>query len=1116
SNFVTFAPQSTSTPTEVIVRNSTYKAVPDASKISFDGNTTVTGQADAVPANATVNAYLNNGGTIASVGQATAAADGSFSLTITNAGNNKSVYLTHTTPYALKSITTKESGYTRVDASSYSKPSVMNIGDLRLNDSNGMLANLGYTGTIEGVVTSANRLLGSEKTSFYLQDASGGIEVIGGNDMSSAVQVGNKVRVAGKVVFTAGTTQFAATSVTDLSQTATTTPASTPVSALGSFATAEPLEGKLVSVRGKVTNIPSTGPDYGVTISDDNGKLAIVKILSTTGIDVSSAVTLGETYTFIGIVAQSKVNAPYTSGYSILPRTAADIRGDLQFNHVPLTKAYTDTDVSFKATAKYADSVTLYYKNEGDASYTSIAMASADKLNYNAKIAKANVTGTKLYYYIVAQAGTDQTLTSGDSNTPNSVDVVEDKDGPAYANETPANHESVESYHPTISVDLDDPNGVDLSAVSVAIDAKDFTAKATLSATQIKLVLTSDDDLAVGTHTVSITTKDMLGNTSTDTWTFDIAERFTGGNHYRGTTHNHTNISHDAAGDPEDALKAAIAHNYDYFAFSDHSHDIDSSLVGKDTVDHNGMPERTGGSDWQKTKDLAKAYTKDGKFVVFPAFEITSTTWGHSNVFGTTNFIDRIQDGGKYQNLQNYYAWTLTYDNIVAQFNHPAMSANAFDNFIPYDKNVDKLFTMLEVGNGSGHYSYANAETKFFSALDLGWHVAPTYGEDNHDATWGQTKKRTVIVAKDLSQESLLDAMKKMHVYFSEDPQFQLDVLANGYYMGATVDSKSLNFNITGTTPNTSDAVQKVELITNGGRVVDTYTPTGNESAFNWKPSFTVMGGQQWFVVRVTQKDGDRIYSAPIWTPADPLAVTVNGMNIVEGAAVAGIPITLKAGIANQGTINVSNLTAHFYYDSIDAQHLIGDANIASLASNKSADASVVWSNPIAGDHKIMVVLQAGDGNDLGNNKFEQTITVKAPLGIKVMIDATHNNENTTADTGTYTDNMKTFSLTLKQQGYTVVENKTTLSDQLLSDVKVLVVTHPSTQYLASEIAVLKTFVNNGGSLLLTDKSNFGGMTQNLNSLLSGIGSSILVNNDGVFDETASGNFWSNPLTSNF
>ena len=62
---------------------------------------------------------------------------------------------------------------------------------------------------------------------------------------------------------------------------------------------------------------------------------------------------------------------------------------------------------------------------------------------------------------------------------------------------------------------------------------------------------------------------------------------------------------------------------------------------------------------------------------------------------------------------------------------------------------------MLEVGNGSGHYGYANAEKKFFSVLDLGWHVAPTYGEDNHEGTWGQTRARTVIVADDLSQESL-------------------------------------------------------------------------------------------------------------------------------------------------------------------------------------------------------------------------------------------------------------------------------------------------------------------------------------------------------------------------
>ena len=40
--------------------------------------------------------------------------------------------------------------------------------------------------------------------------------------------------------------------------------------------------------------------------------------------------------------------------------------------------------------------------------------------------------------------------------------------------------------------------------------------------------------------------------------------------------------------------------------------------------------------------------------------------------------------------------------------------------------------------------------------------------------------------------------MRNMRVYMEEDPNFTLDVLANGYYMGSTVDSKKLNFTISG------------------------------------------------------------------------------------------------------------------------------------------------------------------------------------------------------------------------------------------------------------------------------------------------------------------------------
>nr|WP_275900736.1 S-layer homology domain-containing protein [Paenibacillus periandrae] len=1129
-DFVMNAPSSPSKPDEVVIHNSKFMLSPDSSKITFaqaGGTASVTGAANAVPSSATVKAYLYNGGTVSYVQQATASANGSFTLSFSDPGSSQSVYVTHTDSSELISM---ESNYARVNVTGY--PSgITPIDQLRANDANGFPINLGYTATIEGVATSNNNALGNEKTNFYMQDATGGINIVDGKAPTAAIQAGNKFKIDGRVVFTAGTTRFVPTTITYVGPDQTPAPQAIELKSLSSYATAEPLEGKLVKISGTVTNIPASGPDYDISISDDAGNLSIIRILGTSGIDVSKgAIEQGDSYTFMGIVGQSKSVSPFTSGYYVLPRSAADIKGELQFTHTPLTKAYIGIDVSFTAAAKNADSVTLYYKGTTDPTFSPIIMSSADGINYNGKIPQASVPDNKLLYYIEAK-GNGKTLSSGDVNAPISIDVVEDKDGPEYSNASPANGDSIDTGHPIISVTLDDPNGVNTASVSMKIDGNDFTSKAVISERMIKLTLTADEDLAVGIHTVVVSAKDKLGNLSTYSWSFEVLQRFTGGNHYRGTTHNHTNISHDADGAPEDALKAAEKYQYDWFAFSDHSHDIDSSLVGKDSVDHNGMKERTGGSNWQLTKDLANRYTKNGSFVVFPAFEMTSTTWGHSNVFGTNNFIDRVEEGGTYQDLKNYYSWVLTYDNIVAQFNHPAMSANAFANFIPYDKKVDKLFTMLEVGNGSGKYSYANAQDKFFNALDLGWHVAPTYGEDNHDATWGQTKNRTVIVANDLSQESLLDAMKKMRVYMTEDPNFKLDVLANGYYMGSTVDSKSLDFNITGSDPvwessadpkysylktATNDNISKVELITNGGRVVDSYTPTSDSTAFNWKPSFTVLGGQQWFVVKVTQKDGDRIYSAPIWSVAQDLAVQVSNVDAVDGAFIGGVPADIKAGISNQGSINVSNLVAHFYYDSIDSQHFIGDATIDSLPANTSGSASVKWSNPIAGDHKVIIVLEAKDGHDLGNNKFEQQFTIKAPLGKIIMIDATHQNENTTLDAGTYKDNLKLFTVMMRKQGYTVLENTAPISDQVLSNVNVLMVTHPASAYTTNEITAINKYMTNGGSLLLTEKSNFGGSNQNSNSLLTGIGSSIQVNNDGVFDESKEGNFWSTPLTSNF
>jgi len=1131
-DFVMNIPMSTNDPKEIVIRNSTFMAMPDASRINFtdaSGTATVTGAAGSVPANATVRVHVSdNQGIIPNlteVGTAVADASGAFTLNFANTGNAQSVFVTHADP-----ASASESAYARIDLSP-DPGAVLPIGDLRAVDSNGMPLHIGYRTVIEGVATTANQALGEEPANFHLQDPTGGINVIGGKDPSALgagtpVVPGKKFKVSGYPVLAAGTLQFVAQSIDYTGDDAVPAPANISLADLSDMTKAEPQEGKLVAVSGKLTNIPALGPDYDLTVSDDDGNSAIVRILGKTGIDVQQ-LGLGESFRFIGILAQSKRNAPYDDGYVVLPRTSADVRGELQLSHQPLEKAYIGFDVHFRAQAKYADEVAVYYKAESDPAYKSVLMTTADGQNYNGKIPKANVPEGKFYYYIEASTLDGQKKNVGSSAQPFEVPVVPDTDGPSYFNEVPRNGSEVETAHPVISVEMEDPNGVNTSTVRILIDGADFTAKAQISESRVELALDPADDLSVGEHTVTVSAEDGIGNASSFSWKFRVAERFTGGNHYYGTTHNHTNISHDATGDPEDALIAARFYNYDWFAFSDHSHDIDPEVRGTDIVQHKGMPERTGGAEWQLTKQLSDQYTKDGEFVVFPAFEMTSTTWGHSNVFGADNFIDRVQNGGIYQDLSNYYAWVLTYEDIVAQFNHPTWGGSKpFNGFLPYHRGLDELFTMLEVGNGSGHYSYANAEKVYFQALDLGWHLAPTYGEDNHDATWGQTKKRTVIVAKELTKDALLDAMRKMRVYMTEDPNFRLDVLASGWYMGSTTDTKTLRFDIRGEDPvweeksdpkyaylsqQTNDYIDRVELITNGGVVVDSYKPSGNVTAFSWNPEFTVVGGQQWFVVRVTQKDGDRIYSAPIWSPMEQLAVKVTHLDVLEGGLVGGVPATLEAGVGNMGLIDVSDIRVDFYYDQVDNDHLIGSVDIALLEVNETENVSVVWNNPVPGDRKIIVKLSSASVN-LGDNRFEQVFRVKEPLGKTILIDASRNNENTGTDTGSYKDNLKLFTSQMRQAGYIVEENTQPITSDLLQDVDILYISFPASHYTQAEIEAIGEFVAEGGGLFLAAKSRYDKNNDRQNPLLAGIGSVIRINKDEVNDETTEGNFWSNPL----
>lgn len=1077
------------------------------------GKGSLIGNAGAAVANSVMNVYSDANKT-QNLATKDAGTKGEFSLAFENAP--ATVYVTQTTSSS-KGIMLESNP---VGIEKAALETVTPIKDVKVTDEKGILTNLNSFFTIEGVVTVQNGVLGTQKNNYYIQDETGGINVFGSFDSGLSIQRGDKLKVTGKVIVYNGLTEFEPTAIVKISD-GNPIPAVKDITTLdlNTFAVAEPLEGSLVKVSGKITAVAATGTNYNVTLVGEDTKTTTIRVMGGTEIKPDTDLVVGNNYSITGIVGQYTTNATHVNGYQVFPRDAKDITAMLNLSHTPLTEVFEDTNIEFVAIASGAESVSAYYRAKDTTDFTALPMTSTTEGRYTATLHKANVPANAFEYYIEAKSG-EKIQTSGTASTPHQVNLIADTFAPEFLSETPQNDTRVESPRPEISVVMEDPSEVDTTTVKVWFDRAEVT-NATISKKQVKF--TPELDLVNGNHTVKVEAKDLKGNIGTKEWTFESVPRFTGGQHFRGTTHNHTNISHDGAGSPEAAVNAGKKYGYDFFAFSDHSHDIDPTNT--ETVERDGMQEREGGDDWQLTKDLATKYTDDGEYVVFPAFEMTSTTWGHSNIFGSENFIDRNINGKQYQDLNQYYAWVMTYDDIVGQFNHPDMSNNAFNNFKPYNKEVDKLFTMLEVGNGSGHYAYANAEKKFFSVLDLGWHVAPTYGEDNHEGTWGQTMARTVIVADDLSQASLMHSMRNMRVYMVEDPNFKLDVLANGYYMGSTVDSKELKFKISGSDLiaedrtmseydylaadyKSDDRVEKVELITNGGVVVDSYSPMTKD--FTWEPSYNVAGGQQWFVVRVTQADGERMYSAPIWSKEEAVDVRVNGIDVEGEVIFEGNPASLKASVSNNGTQDVQNVKVDLYYDEVKEGNLIGTETLSSIVSKGVGTASFTWNNTIKGDHKLIAVATS----DYGNHQFTLDVNVKEPLGLKVMIDAKHNNENTSSDGGTYKDNLKAFTIILQKEGYTVVENKETITDAVLSSVKVLVITHNRTAFTAEESAAIAKFVKNGGSVLFAGKSNNSTDSTINNSLLGEIGSTIRMGNDGVFDDSKEGNFWSDPKVS--
>jgi len=319
-------------------------------------------------------------------------------------------------------------------------------------------------------------------------------------------------------------------------------------------------------------------------------------------------------------------------------------------------------------------------------------------------------------------------------------------------------------------------------------------------------------------------------------------------------------------GPPSAHYAAAKAAGYDFYAATDHSQDEGFQPPGADNP------------IWVQSKRQAAAAT-DRQFVAIAGFEYSENDGpggtGHLNVYNSADIVNALAPG---IDLPYFYKWLATAKPngdgpVVASFNHP--DENQFNNWAYRDARVTDIITTLEVVNSNNKIHYQG----FIHALDHGWKVSPICGNDNH-GLGGVTRQssRTFVLAKEKTLSSILDAMRNRRTYASLDNNLQVRYTVNGSVMGSTLNTPArYQFDIAISDPDTTsarDKITKIDIVKDGGAVVQTYSPTPGYS-LRWSPTIDDSAARYFFLRVWTSGGGDApgadpanpvAWSAPVWT----------------------------------------------------------------------------------------------------------------------------------------------------------------------------------------------------------------------------------------------------------
>ncbi|MBO9672187.1 MAG: gliding motility-associated C-terminal domain-containing protein [Sphingobacteriaceae bacterium] len=479
-----------------------------------------------------------------------------------------------------------------------------------------------------------------------------------------------------------------------------------------------------------------------------------------------------------------------------------------------------------------------------------------------------------------------------------------------------------------------------------------------------------------------LTTQPLLGNFKTGI--LDVNKL----NFYYGNLHSHSSYSDgnkdDLTKKPEDDYAfAKTAMNLDFLGISEHNH----TQAGMSLA------------NWQPGIIAAKNATTS-TFVALHGMEWgVISGGGHVIVYGIDSLI------GWEPGENQIYVPKSTYTgpaglfriinrhglNAVATLAHP--NTTDFNNIsATYDLSADSAIVGAALESGPAFstnvtYSDPASSMSYLSyynrMLAKGYHLGATIDHDNHNMTFGKhTRSRLVVMAPALTENDLLDAIKKMRFYASQDSAAKIVFTINNQPVGSifkTAGAPQISVSSITTSPITSI---KILYGTPGSGINPVELTNSTTASLTYTDNALANLATGYYYADIVEADGSRIITSPIWYTRDDATVKKD-QNITFAStrsATYGDPDLAAGATSDNATINITYTSS--------------DTNIATIINN---DIHIVKAGTVT-----ITANQAGDTFFNPAVAKQQVLTI-APKVITVTADAKTKVEGTADPALSYT-----------------------------------------------------------------------------------------------------------------